>query len=184
MSYTKVIIAALLIGGLAWFVWPRGGTQPQQAKADSPAKADNPEAADFKSTDLDGREFDSSQLKGSAVVLDLWATWCEPCLADIPMFNKLHEKYESRGLKMVGVAMQSGWAADIKPHVEKHGMKYRIVVGNDEFAELYPHIGLPTTFLISKDWKIVKKYIGTLPGKEADKEKELEREIEKLLGTS
>jgi len=177
MSYRKLVIPVLVLGVLVWLLWPRPEVQEQQAKAESPASP----APDFKVTDLNGQEFDSSQLKGSVVVLDLWATWCEPCIEDIPMFNRLHEKYESRGLKIVGVSMQSGWAEDIKPHVERHGMKYTIVVGNETFAELYPHIGLPTTFLVSKDWKIVKKYIGTLPGKEADKEKELEREIERLL---
>src|SRR5215813_2675424 len=166
MSYRKLVIAALLIAGLVWFFWPRQGTRRQQAESDNPTPA-----PDFKVTDLNGRDFDSSQLKGRVVVLDLWATWCEPCLADIPMWNRLEEKYGGRGLKIVGVAMQSGWAQDIKPHVEKHGMKYTIVVGNEKIAEQYPHIGLPTTFLISRDWKIVKKHIGTLPGKEADKEK-------------
>src|SRR5262245_65170406 len=63
---------------------------------------------EFRLTDLAGKEFRSSQLKGSVVVLDLWATWCEPCIADIPMFNRLQEKYAERGLKVVGIAVQSG----------------------------------------------------------------------------
>src|SRR5262249_8642328 len=132
MSYRKLTIAAVLISGLMWFLWPQSETQQQQAKADSPAP-------DFTVTDLNGQDFDSSQLKGRVVVLDLWATWCEPCLADIPMWNRLQEKYGNRGLKIVGMAMQSGWAQDIKPHVEKHGMKYTIVVGNERIAEEYPH---------------------------------------------
>ena len=175
-SYRKLVIAALLMTGLAWVSWPRPATQRQQAKADS-------FAADFKVRDLNGREFDSSPLKGRVVVLDLWATWCEPCIADIPMFNRLHEKYGGRGLTIVGVAMQSGWAEDIRPAVKKHDMKYTIVIGDEKLAEQYPYIGLPTTFLISKDWKVVKKYIGTVPDKEAEKEGELEREIERLLET-
>src|SRR5213593_984928 len=70
---------------------------------------------DFKLNDLNGKAFKSSQLQGSVVLLDLWATWCEPCIADIPMLNRLHEKFGS--LKVVGIAVESGWAKDIKPHV-------------------------------------------------------------------
>src|SRR5215813_13006937 len=68
----------------------------------------------FKLKNLYGNEFSSSQLKGSIVVLDVWATWCEPCIEVIPMFNRLHDKYASLGLKVVGIAVQSGSAQDIK----------------------------------------------------------------------
>ncbi len=51
-------------------------------------------------------------------------------------------------------------------------------------AEQYPYIGLPTTFLIDKDWRIAKKFVGTIPDREGEKEGELEREIQKLLQAS
>jgi thiol-disulfide isomerase/thioredoxin len=132
---------------------------------------------DFKLPDLAGKEFKSSQLKGSVVVLDLWATWCEPCIADIPIFNRLHEKYAGREVKVVGIAVQSGWAKDIKPHVAKLVIKYRVLVGNDQIMERYVNVGFPTTYLIGRDGKIAKKYMGIFP----DKEMDLEREIHRLL---
>jgi len=136
---------------------------------------------DFKLPELGGRQFRSSQLKGSVVVLDVWATWCEPCIADIPMFNRLHEKYTDRDLKVVGIAVQSGWAKDIKRHVAKLGIKYLVLVGNDKITEQYVDVGFPTTYLIDQQGKIVKKYTGTFPGRESGKEMDLEREIEGLL---
>lgn len=161
---------------VAWASWPRSNAQQHQV-----VSSDNGSAPIFKLIDLNGREFDSSQLKGSVVVLDLWATWCAPCIADIPMFNRLQEKYGPRGLKVVAPAMQSGWAQDIKPIVEKHGIKYAILIGDEKLAEQYPYIGLPTTFLIGRDGKIAKKFIGTIPDKEGEKEGEFEREIQRLL---
>jgi len=136
---------------------------------------------DFKLNDLNGRTFKSSRLQGSVVLLDLWATWCEPCLADIPMLNRLHEKFGSRGLRVVGIAVESGWAKDIKPHVAKLVIKYPVVVGTGRIVEQYEMIGFPTTYLIGRDGKLVKKYLGTLPDQEKEKETEMERDIEALL---
>jgi peroxiredoxin len=136
---------------------------------------------DFKLPDLGGKQFRSSQLKGSVVVLDVWATWCEPCVADIPIFNRLHEKYTGRGLKVVGIAVQSGWAKDIKRHVARLGIKYVVLVGNDKITEQYVDVAFPMTYLIDQRGKIVKKYTGTFPGQENGKEMDLEREIEGLL---
>ena len=105
---------------------------------------------DFKLPSLAGKEFRSSQLKGSVVVLDVWATWCEPCIADIPMFNRLHEKYTDRGLKVVGIAVQSGWAKDIKPHVAKLGIKYLVLDQNMSVIEGSLGI-LPRRILVGDD---------------------------------
>ncbi len=170
--FSRLILATLLIASLTWSAASAAGQQG--------VSIGNP-APDFKLRDLKGKEFESSQLKGSFVVLDLWATWCEPCVADIPMFNRLHEKFASRGVKIVGVAVESGWAKDIKPHVAKHSIKYTVLVGNDKIVEQYQMIGFPTTFLIGRDGKIVKKYIGTVPDTEAQKEADLNHEIEMLL---
>ena len=179
MSLRKLglfVVAMLAI--VAWTSRPHSAAQPQLVSTDSDR------APRFTLIDLNGKEFDSSQLKGSVVVLDLWATWCAPCIADIPMFNRLQEKYGPRGLKVVAPAMQSGWAQDIKPIAEKHGMKYTILIGDEKLAEQYPYIGLPTTFLIGRDGKIAKKFIGTIPDKEGEKEGEFEREIQRLLQAS
>jgi peroxiredoxin len=138
-------------------------------------------APDFKLADIAGKEFRSSQLKGSIVVLDVWATWCEPCIADIPMFNRLYEKYSGSRVKVVGIAVQSGSALDIKSHVVKHAIRYPVLVGDEKVTQQYVDVGFPLTYLIGPDGKILKKYIGTLPDKEIQKEMDLEREIERLL---
>ena len=143
-------------------------------------KPGNP-TPEFKLTDLNGKAFKSSQLQGNVVLLDLWATWCEPCIADIPMLNRLHEKFGGRGLKVVGIAVESGWAKDIRPHVAKLGIKYPVLVGTDKIVEQYEMIGFPTTYLIGKDGRMIKKYLGTLPDQEREKEAEMERDIEALL---
>lgn len=163
--------ALLLIGLLSMAVGAigRGKLQPGDR------------APDFKLPDLNGKQFRSSELKGSVVLLDLWATWCEPCIADLPIYRRFFEKYGNRGLRVIGIAVESGWAKDIQPHVAKHRIKYPVLVGDEDVVLRYELIGFPTTYLIGKDGKIAKKYIGTLDGKEAEKESDMEREIQRLL---
>jgi thiol-disulfide isomerase/thioredoxin len=139
-------------------------------------------APEFELKDLDGKEFKSSQLRGSLIVLDLWATWCEPCIEEVPMFNRLHEKYAARGVQVIAIGVQSGTAQDIQRHVSRLGIRYLVLAGDDKVAGQYVTVGFPTTYLIGLDGTIVKRYIGTVfengqEGKEAD----LEREIDKLL---
>jgi thiol-disulfide isomerase/thioredoxin len=171
MSRRPLIFATLLLTCLTWSAASAAG---QGLSVGTPAPP-------FKLPDLNGRVFKSSELKAGIVVLDLWATWCEPCVADIPIFNRLHEKFANRGVKIVGIAVQSGWANDIKPHVAKHSIKYTVLVGNEKTVEMFRMIGFPTTYLVGRDGKIVKKYIGTAPETEAQKEADLNHEIEMLV---
>ncbi|MGH9843528.1 MAG: TlpA family protein disulfide reductase [Blastocatellia bacterium] len=139
--------------------------------------AESPRAApDFTLPDLDGQQIKPADLKGSVVVLDFWATWCGPCLAEIPTFNALHAKYAGRGVKVIGIAVQSGWAEDIKPYRDKHKVVYSTLIGDDEVVEKYNVVGFPTTYILDKDFKVHRKFTGKLPDG-----KELEREIESLL---
>ena len=126
---------------------------------------------------LDGRTLRSEQLKDKIVVLDFWATWCAPCIGEAPGFNKLQEKYASRGVQVIGLAVQSGWASDIKRFARKHGMRYTIVVGTDDTVSDFDVIAFPTTYVIAPGWKLYKKYSGIYEGKSA----EIERDVEALL---
>lgn len=133
--------------------------------------------AAFSLLKLDGQTLRSDELKDKIVVLDFWATWCANCISEIPEFNKLEKEYSSRGVMVIGVAVQSGWSSDVRKFVRQYKMRYTILVGNDDIVADFGVISFPNTYVIGPDWKLYKKYSGVSETKAAD----IQRDIETLL---
>jgi peroxiredoxin len=133
--------------------------------------------AEFSLPKLDGQTLCSQELKDNIVVLDFWATWCENCISEIPAFNELEKEYSSRGVKIIGLAVQSGWASHIQKFAKQYKMRYTILVGNDDTVSDFGIISFPATYVIGPGWTLYKKYSGTPENKRAD----IKRDIETLL---
>ena len=137
------------------------------AAADS--VADKP-APDVTFKDLDGKGVPLSQYKGKVVLVNFWATWCEPCQVEIPWLIEMQQKYSSKGFTILGVDVDdegnnvvSAYTAKERFNVngEKLPMNYPILRGDDAVADKFGGLlGYPTSFLISRDGKIVKKVQG------------------------
>src|SRR5207245_6227094 len=109
---------------------------------------------EFSLPKLNGQSLRSQQLKDNIVVLDFWATWCENCISEIPAFNKLEKEYSTRGVKVIGLAVQSGWASDIQKFVRHYNMRYTVLVGDDEMVSDFGVISFPNTYVLGPDWKL------------------------------
>ncbi len=119
-----------------------------------------------------------SDLRGKAVLLNFWATWCGPCKIEMPWFVDLQKQYGPQGLQIVGVAMDDASKEDIGKFAKDMGVNYPILIGKEAVGEQYGGVNaLPETFLIGRDGKIVDKIIG-LRGKA-----EIEDSIKKALDT-
>lgn len=132
---------------------------------------------EFSLPTLNGQTVRSADLKDRIVILDFWATWCEGCITEIPVFNRLDQKYGPRGVKVIGLAVQSGWAKDIQKFAKQYKVRYTLLVGNDDTVSEYGVISFPATYVIAPGWKLHKKYLGV----SATKAEDIQRDIQTLL---
>jgi thiol-disulfide isomerase/thioredoxin len=117
-----------------------------------------------------------SDLRGKAVLLNFWATWCEPCKIEMPWFVEMQREYGPQGLQIVGVAMDDSSKDDIAKFAKDMGVNYPVLLGKEAVGEAYGGVpALPETFFIGRDGKIVDKIIG-LRGK-ADIEDSIKRAL-------
>ena len=136
-------------------------------------------APDFQLVDLrTGRKVQLSDFRGKAVVLNFWATWCPPCKAEIPWFVAYQNQYGSRGLQVIGVAMDDAGKDVILKFADDLHINYLVLQGTNKVADDYGGVeGLPTTFYIGRDGRVVARTIG-----EPDRG-EIEDDIKLALGS-
>jgi cytochrome c biogenesis protein CcmG/thiol:disulfide interchange protein DsbE len=131
-------------------------------------------APDFTLKGIDGKNVTLSELKGKVVILDFFASWCPPCKQEIPDFIKLQDEYGSKGFVMIGVSLVN--EQETKNFAEQYGINYPVVVDDGKVSVAYgPVRSIPTTYIIDKDLKVAKLYIGFRP-KEV-----FEKDVKELL---
>ncbi len=134
-----------------------------------------PPAPDFTLSQLDGKQLQLSSFRGKIVLLDFWATWCDPCREEIPELVLLQNKYAGRGLQIVGVSLDDG-PEPVRKFYQDFHMNYPVVMGTAKTAESYGGVlGLPIAFFIGRDGKIYSRKIG------GQSREALEREIQRML---
>jgi peroxiredoxin len=108
----------------------------------------------FALRDLDGNDYRLQEMLGKKVVhLAFWATWCMPCVAEIPILRGMYDRYHQRGLEVLGIVVPVSQTREgVRAFSEKHGINYPILWDDDEKTTgLYRVASLPRNFLIGKD---------------------------------
>ena len=118
-------------------------------------------APDFELSTLDGKKVKLSDLRGKAVLVNFWATWCGPCKIEMPWLADLQTKYASKGLVVLGISVDEGSADKIASFSKEMGVNYTVLRTTDEVSDAYGGIdGLPTNFYVGRDGIVVEQVAG------------------------
>jgi thiol-disulfide isomerase/thioredoxin len=114
---------------------------------------------DWTVQSLDGQEFKMSETKGKVVFLNFWATWCAPCVAEMPSIQRLHEKLKDDGIAFVCISNEE--ASKISQFVRERKVTFPIYTMRGAPPAIYKARGIPATFILSPDGKIAFRHIGS-----------------------
>lgn len=145
-----------------------------------PAPGDR--APEFVLESLDGTPRKLSNFRGKVVLVNLWATWCPPCIAELPVLDQLAEKYGGSGLVILAVAGDEDTKA-VHDFIAKSPVKFEVLLDpGGVIGTAYGITGYPETFFVDREGKLRDKIIGPLPHEAGSAAPQLTKRIEELLG--
>jgi cytochrome c-type biogenesis protein len=152
------------------------GAQALRAKSDIARDT----VANFKLQNVAGGSMTNADFKGKVTVFDLFATWCGPCISEIPKFNKLNEALQGKDVAIVGIVTASP-GRNIAAKIQQLGIKYPVLVDDGTALAAFGDVeAFPTTVVVDKEGKIYKRYRGAAPNKVEN----IKKDIERLLSES
>jgi len=173
-AVTRLSVIGILAGAVVATACG-GGSVPPSGAAPGEAATGVWAAPEFDLVDLDGNPVRLADSAGKVRVIDFWATWCPPCVEEMPMFKELHDTYASRGVVVLGLSADED-VEDVRSFAAEHGLTWTNMVAPDEVREAYKVSGLPQTFVIDADGNVAKQFpAGVVP------KRVLVEWIEKLL---
>jgi peroxiredoxin len=139
----------------------------------------NKEAPHFTLEDISGKKLSLSLFKGKVILVNFWATWCIPCMNEMPSFNRLFQKYKERGLMVLGVSMDTSIEA-VQKFLSKTDLGFPVLLDSDlSISHKYKVFAFPTTFLIDRDGVLREKYIGEMEWTDPETTKLIEEYLNK-----
>ena len=151
---TITLVLVLLMGiGMMVMLQTKDGAQALLEKGDA--------APDFTLPDLDGKMVRLSDQKGKVVFLNIWATWCPPCVEEMPSMEKLHQALKDEDFQILAVSIDKQGAEAVRPFMKQHKLNFTALVDKEETTKsAYQTTGVPETFIIDRDGIIIEKVIG------------------------
>lgn len=113
-------------------------------------------APDFVLTTLDDQKSSLKDYQGQYVLLNFWATWCPPCLEEMPSMETVYQRYQDKGFTVVAISSDEGGKADISPFIEKLGVTFPILIDADKtVSKVYGAVNLPLSFLLNREGHVI-----------------------------
>ena len=119
-------------------------------------------APDFTLPSLDGSTVSLADQKGKIIFLNIWATWCPPCVEEMPSMEKLYQQLKGEDFEILAVSIDKQGAEAVHPFMKKHQLNFTALIDSNETLKYkYQTTGVPETFIIDRNGVIVDKVIGT-----------------------
>ncbi len=154
LLWVAPLIVVLGFFAYYWLAQPLPDTTAELPRLGQPV-------ADFSLPDLQGRIVSLSDLKGKVVFINVWATWCQPCVEEMPTIQRLHDQLQPRGLEVLTVSLDPLGAQIVTPFVKKYGLSFPVLLdAKSQLQKLYGTTGVPESFIIDKTGRLVEKIVG------------------------
>lgn len=163
MKFPRWIPPFVLAGILGWWVSrPSGPSFVRLPGSGYPAPS-------WEMPDLEGRPRTSAEFAGKTVVLNFWATWCPPCIEELPVLNAFSRAQETNGVVVIGAAADEEGARTVAPLTRREGLAYPILLANTNVQMTFGISAFPTTIIIGPDGRVAARYLGSLTHLELDR---------------
>ena len=154
-----ILIVMIIVGvGIIVLLQSRDSSFNQSTK---PLLEKGVPAPDFAFPGLDGKMRRLADYKGQVVLLNIWATWCAPCVAEMPSMEKLYQALKDEGFELLAVSVDESGAEAVAPFMKKHKLGFPVLLNpKGDIKSLYQLTGIPESFIIDQNGIIVEKVIG------------------------
>ena len=158
----EILMLVSLAAGVLWTVVSRVPSAVDAPLSTSPSPREGFLAPDFTLDTLDGTKVTLSELRGKIVLINLWATWCPPCRAEMPALENAYKQYKDSGVIVLGLNVTNQDSEkDIPPFVDEFGLTFPILFDRDgSVSALYQLKGLPTTYFVNREGIIRTVVVG------------------------
>ncbi|HLA87103.1 MAG TPA: TlpA disulfide reductase family protein [Anaerolineales bacterium] len=158
----EILMLVSLAAGILWTLVSRVPSAVDAPLSTSPSPREGFLAPDFTLDTLDGTKVTLSKLRGKIVLINLWATWCPPCRAEMPALENAYKQYKDSGVVVLGLNVTNQDSEkDIPPFVDEFGLTFPILLDRDgSVSALYQLKGLPTTYFVNREGIIRTVVVG------------------------
>ncbi len=158
------ILLFIPIAAIALYLFVMLQNSPPSNVDLEPSQAQNgPAAPNFTLQGLDGRMVSLSDFKGKVVLLNIWATWCGPCVSETPSIDKLHKMFEDEDFALLAVSIDEGGKKAVEPFMKSKKLSFPVLLDPEgRVARLYGTTGVPESFIIRKDGTVDNKIEGAI----------------------
>lgn len=164
--HPRIVLGLIAMLGAIWIIMGSQGSGRPAAQSTGPLSSQiaprvGAQAPDFDLLTPDGSHIRLRDLRGKAVLINFWATWCSPCRAEMPTMQAMYDRYAAQGFTIVGVNMREP-ASALPPFMRELGLTFPIVIDDGSTARAYNVINIPASFFIDADGIIRALYFGPM----------------------